>query len=182
MKEPAIGIIELNSLALGTVVVDAMAKRSPIRVVDSHTICPGKFLIIVAGLVDEINEAMKAGRHYAGYTMTDSTIIENLHDQVLPAIQGANPVPEIKAVGLVETWAAPSCVIAADAACKAADITLIEVRLANGLGGKAFMTLTGELHEVEAAVDAAVKSVSSGLLIRHEIIPAPHDSVKTTLF
>jgi len=182
MKEPAIGIIELNSLALGTVVVDAMAKRSPIRVIDSHSICPGKFLIIVAGLVDEINEAMQAGRHYAGYTMTDSTIIENLDEQVLPAIQGANPVPEIRAVGLVETWAAPSCVIAADAACKAANITLIEVRLANGLGGKAFMTLTGDLHEVEAAVDAAVKSISSGLLIRHEIIPAPHESVKPTLY
>lgn len=182
MKEPAIGIIELNSLALGTVVTDAMAKRSPIKVVESHTICPGKFLIIVAGLVDEINEAMKVGRHYAGYTMTDSIIIENLHEQVLPAIQGASPVPEIRAVGLLETWAAPSCVIAADAACKAANITLIEVRLANGLGGKAYMTLTGELNAVEAAVDAAVKAVSSGLLIRHEIIPSLHDSVKPSMY
>ncbi len=182
MKEPAIGIIELNSLALGTVVTDVMAKRSPVRVLESHTICPGKFLIIVAGMVDEINEAMQVGRHYAGYTMTDSTIIENLDKQVLPAIQGANPVPEIKAVGLLETWAVPSCVIAADAACKAAAITLIEVRLANGLGGKAYMTLTGEQHEVEAAMEAAVKSIGSGLLIRHEVIPAPHESVKPTLF
>jgi microcompartment protein CcmL/EutN len=182
MKEPAIGIIELSSLALGTVVSDAMAKRAPIKVLESHPICPGKFLILVSGEVDDVKEAMGAGEHYASYTMTDSTIIENLHEQVLPAIQGANPVPEILSVGLLETWVAPSCVIAADAACKAAEIRLIEVRLANGMGGKAYMTLTGELHEVEAAMAAAVEAVKSGQLIRKEIIPAPHEHVKTTLY
>lgn len=182
MKEPAIGIIELNSLALGTVVSDAMAKRAPINLLESHPICPGKFLIIVVGEVDDIKEAMEAGQHYANYALTDSTIIENLHPQVLPAINGANPVGDIGAVGLLETWVAPSCVIAADAACKAADIRLIEVRLANGLGGKAFMTLTGELHEVEAAIAAGTEAVKSGQLIRKEIIPAPHDHVKPTLF
>jgi len=182
MKKPAIGIVELNSLARGTVTADAMAKRAPVDILESHPICPGKFLIIVAGEVDDVNEAMDAGMHYGGYTMTDSTIIEHLHPQVLPAIQGANPVPGISSVGLLETWVSPSCVIAADAACKAAEITLIEVRLANGLGGKAYMTLTGELHAVEAAMEAAVAAVASGQLIRHEIIPAPHLSVKTTLF
>jgi microcompartment protein CcmL/EutN len=182
MNEPAIGIIELNSLALGAVVSDAMAKRAPIQVLESHPICPGKFLIIVVGEVDDIKEAMEAGEHYASYTMTDSTIIENLHPQVLPAINGANPVGEISAVGLLETWVAPSCVIAADAACKAADIRLIEVRLANGLGGKAYMTLTGPLDAVEAAIAAGVEAVKSGQLIRKEVIPAPHDHIKPTLF
>lgn len=182
MRKPAIGVVELNSLARGTVVADAMAKRAPVDVLESHPICPGKFIIIVAGEVDDVKEAMDAGQHYGGYTMTDYTIIENLHPQVLPAVQGANPVPEITSVGLLETWVCPSCIIAADAACKAADIHLIEVRLANGLGGKAYMTLTGELFAVEAAMAAAVEAVTSGQLLRHEIIPAPHQSVKPKLF
>jgi len=182
MKQPAIGIIELNSLALGTVVCDAMLKRAPVEVVESHTICPGKFIVIVAGEVDDVKEAMDAGRYYGTYALTDSIIIENLDPQVLPAMQGANPVPEISAVGLLETWVCPSCVIAADAACKAAEIHLIEVRIGNGLGGKAFMTLTGELHEVEAAMAAATKAVTSGQLIRTEIIPAPHQAVKPTMY
>jgi len=182
MENPALGIVELNSLARGSVACDAMAKRAPIKVLNNHPICPGKFIIIITGEVDDVKEAMEAGQHYGGYTMTDSIIIENLHPQVLPAIQGANPVPEILSVGLLETWVCPSCVIAADAACKAAEITLIEVRLANGLGGKAYMTLTGDLHEVEAAMSAAVEAVTSGQLIRHEIIPAPHESVKPTLY
>jgi len=173
----------LNGLALGTVVTDAMVKRSPIQILQSHSICPGKVLIVVSGEVDDVKEAMEAGRYYGSYTMTDSTIIENLHEQVLPAIEGANPVHEISSVGLLETWTCPSCVIAADAACKAAAITLIEVRLANGLGGKAFLTLTGELHEVEAAIEAGKRvAAAEGHLIRVEIIPAPHLAVKPTLY
>ncbi len=182
MNQPAIGIIELNSLALGTVVCDAMVKKAPVEILHSHPICPGKFFILIAGEVADIEEAMGAGRHYAAHTLTDETVIENLHPQVLPAINGANPVPSITAVGLVETWASPSCIIAADAACKAADITLIEVRVANGLGGKSFLTLTGDLYAVEAAMQAAIGAITSGQLIHTQIIPAPHEAVKPTLF
>ncbi|MBM4372276.1 MAG: BMC domain-containing protein [Deltaproteobacteria bacterium] len=182
MNEPAIGVIELNSLARGAVVTDVMTKRAPVRVLESHPICPGKFLIMVAGLVDDVKEAMAAGQHYGGYTMTDAVIIENLHPLVLPAIQGATPVPDIQAVGILETFASPACIVAADAACKAAEVNLIEVRLANGLGGKAFFTLTGELHAVEAAVEAGIRAVESGLLLRTEIIAAPHEQLKPTLY
>ena len=127
-------------------------------------------------------EAMEAGQHYGGYTMTDAVLIENLHPQVMPAIQGATPVPEITSVGILETFASPACIVAADAACKAANVTMIEIRLANGLGGKAFFTLTGELHDVEAAIEGAVAAVESGLLLRTEIIAAPHEQVKPTLY
>ena len=182
MKEPAIGVIELNSLARGTVVTDVMVKRAPVRVMESHPICPGKFLIMIAGMVDDVKEAMAAGQHYGGYTMTDAVIIENLHPQVLPAIQGATPVPEIRSVGILETFASPACIVAADAACKAAGVTMIEIRLANGLGGKAFFTLTGVLHDVEAAIEAGAGAVESGLLLRTEIIPAPHEQLIPTLY
>lgn len=182
MKEPAIGVIELNSLARGAVVTDVMVKRAPVRILESHPICPGKFLIIVAGEVDDVKEAMEAGRHYGGYTMTDGVIIENLHEQVMPAIQGATVIPDIDSVGILETFATPACVIAADAMCKAADVSLVEVRLANGLGGKAFVTLTGPLHEIEAAIAAGIASVESGLLLRTEIIPSPDAKLKPTLY
>lgn len=182
MKEPAIGVVELNSLARGSVVTDVMVKKAPVRIVNSHPICPGKFLIVIAGEVDDINEAMEAGRHYGGYTINDYVLIENLHPQLLPAIQGAAEVPEIASVGIVETYASPSCIVAGDAACKAAGVRLIEMRLGNGLGGKAFFTMTGALHDVEAAMDAAIKSIDSGLLIRTEIIAAPHEQLKPTLY
>ena len=47
--------------------------------------------------------------------------------------------------------------MAADEAVKTAQITLIEVRLARALGGKAFALFTGEVSAVRAAINAAVK-------------------------
>jgi microcompartment protein CcmL/EutN len=44
------------------------------------------------------------------------------------------------------------------------------------------MTLTGELDAVEAAVAAGVSAIESGQLIRKEIIPAPHEHIKPTLY
>ncbi|OGQ95038.1 MAG: hypothetical protein A2284_18740 [Deltaproteobacteria bacterium RIFOXYA12_FULL_61_11] len=182
MKHPAIGVVELNSIARGTVVVDAMVKKAPVEIVRSHPVCPGKFIIIVAGGVDEVNEAMEAGRYWAGYTQVDAVIVEHVHPLVLPAIVASSEIPEIRSVGIVETYSSPAVVTAADAACKAADILLIEIRLAMGIGGKAYFTFTGLLHEVHAAMEAAIARIQSGLLIRTEIIPSPHEQVGPTLF
>ncbi len=43
---------------------------------------------------------------------------------------------------------------AADAAVKTARVSLIEIRLAMALGGKAFATLTGDVAAVRSAVDS----------------------------
>ena len=69
-----------------------------------------------------------------------------------------------------------SAILGADAACKRAPVQLIELRLARGLGGKAFFTLTGALADVEAAIEAAQDRVqqASGLLLRTEVIARPH--------
>jgi len=57
---------------------------------------------------------------------------------------------------------------------KAANVQLIEIRLAMALGGKAFVTLTGGVAAVEAAVDAAGQVVGQkGLLVNKVVIPRP---------
>jgi microcompartment protein CcmL/EutN len=47
-----------------------------------------------------------------------------------------------------------SLIEGADAAVKAANVELIEIRLAMALGGKAFVTMTGNVAAVQSAVDA----------------------------
>ncbi len=50
-----------------------------------------------------------------------------------------------------------------------------DVRLANGLGGKSFFTMTGELSEIEAAVDAAKSAVQEvSNMVAAEIMARPH--------
>jgi len=80
-------------------------------------------------------------------------------------LTGQEPYPE----GVLTTEAVP-----ADIAAKAAEIRLIEIRLAMALGGKAFVTLTGEVAAVRAAVDAGAQIVADkGLLVNKVVIPAP---------
>ena len=57
---------------------------------------------------------------------------------------------------------------------------LIEIRLAKGLGGKAFFTMTGEIYDVEAAMEAALAiAKSGGNLVRSVVIPRPHDALRS---
>ena len=52
-----------------------------------------------------------------------------------------------------------------------------ELRLADGLGGKAYFIVTSSLDLVEAAVSAAQRILDPGLLVTTEIIAAPHDDL-----
>jgi microcompartment protein CcmL/EutN len=172
---PALGILELNSIARGMVVADAMVKRAPIRLLEAHPISPGKYLILVAGQVADVDESLAAGTAAAQSTVVDRLFLPQAHADLIPAITGtAEPAP-LEAIGIVETFTVASTVLAADAAAKTAEVRLGEMRLANGLGGKAFYWMTGALDQVEAAVAAGISVLASGLLLASEIIPAPHD-------
>jgi microcompartment protein CcmL/EutN len=66
-------------------------------------------------------------------------------------------------------------VIAADAALKAATVDMLDMRIANGLGGKSYFTLTGEVSDVRSAVGAgAALAQERGLLAREVVIARPH--------
>ena len=96
-------------------------------------------------------------------------------DKVFEAICGTAVVKEKKALGIVETFTAAAAIEAADAAVKAAVVSLIEVRVARGLGGKCFVTMTGEVADVTAAVEAGAKiAAKTGVLINTEVIANPH--------
>lgn len=72
-----------------------------------------------------------------------------------------------------------SAVKQADAAAKAAQVTLIEVRTGYAVGGKGYFTLTGDVGAVRAAVAAAEKQ--SELYIGSTVIPRPSKQVLESL-
>jgi microcompartment protein CcmL/EutN len=93
---------------------------------------------------------------------------------VFPAITGMSKVEVLEALGVIESFSVASLIEAADAAVKTANVQLIEIRLAMALGGKAFLTLTGSVAAVEAAVSAGAAVVAEkGLLVNRVVIPAP---------
>ncbi|MEE9297253.1 MAG: BMC domain-containing protein [Phycisphaerae bacterium] len=176
---PAIALLELNSIAVGTRVADAMVKRAPIATFRVGTVQPGKYLILVGGTVAAVEEAHTEGLRLSGDALTDEVFLPSVHTEVYTAVEGKRRANDGDALGVIETSAIPANVRAADRAKKTANVTIVEVRLGDGLGGKGITHLTGLVHDVEAAVDAAVASISNNQIVtRTVIIPAQHAEVR----
>jgi microcompartment protein CcmL/EutN len=171
---PALGLIETTSIARGLVVADAMVKRAPVVLAMARPVMPGKHVVIVTGDVAEVEEAMEVGTHVAAHTLVDRLMLAQAHPGLLRALGGGRRVAGLSSVGIVETFSVASAILGADAACKVAEVELAELRLADGLGGKAYFIVTATLDLVEAAVGAAERIVEPGLLMSREIIAAPH--------
>ena len=62
-----------------------------------------------------------------------------------------------------------------DYAAKAANVRLMEIRIARGLGGKGFVILTGEVSAVRSAVKAAMNQLEeTGDITSSSVIASPH--------
>lgn len=174
MEKNSIGLIELSSIASGFAVTDAMLKAANVELLVARTICSGKYMVLICGDVAAVQAGVEAGVATGGEAVIDSCIIPNIHPSVPPAITGASVVEVLDALGVIESFSVASLIEAADTAVKAANIELIEIRLAMALGGKAFVTMTGEVAAVQAAVDAGAGLVAEkGLLVNRVVIPAP---------
>ena len=87
-------------------------------------------------------------------------------------------VPPDGALGIIESFNVATLLQAADAAAKRATVQLLEIRLAMALGGKAFVTMTGDVASVQAAVAAGRKIIAdAGMLVNAVVISRPHPDV-----
>lgn len=175
MNQPALGMIELNSVARGILATDAIAKKAPVEILSTNPICPGKYMIIFAGEVADVEESLKAGLESGNDGIINHLFLPQIHLDVIPAVAGTTEIKEFDALGIIETFSIASCIIGADLAAKTSPAKLVEVRLANGLGGKGYFVMTGKLADIEASIDAAKEHIKTeGLLAGCEIIAAPH--------
>lgn len=175
----AIGLVELISVAKGIEAADAMLKSASIELLEAKPACPGKYIVLISGEVASVQNAIEAGQKVGSTAVVDDFILPNIHPCVINAIAGISPATEIKALGIIETFSVASLIVAADSALKAGDVEIIEIRIAMGLGGKSFVTFTGDISSVISSVDAGVASVSEkGMLAEKAIIPAPHNTLK----
>lgn len=171
----AIGLVEVKNVARGIKVTDEMLKSAGVFLIQSGSVCPGKFVTIVGGSLSSIQAAVDRAAMIAEDALIDKFVIGRLGDKVFEAMCGTANTTERKALGIVETFTAASAILAADAAVKASNVSLIEVRVARGMAGKCFVTMTGEVADVKAGVDAGAKiAAKDGVLIGTEVIANPH--------
>jgi microcompartment protein CcmL/EutN len=180
---PAIGLIEVQSIARGITVADAMVKRAAVRLVLNRPVSPGKHLSLCTGDVGDVEEAMTAGLARAGSSLCDQLMLSQVHAEVLRALGNTerSTLDEALSIGILETFSAAAVLLGADAACKATDVHLYEIRLCDGLGGKGFAIFSGEQDLVEAALATAQEKLNPGLYLGHELIARPHPDLIESL-
>jgi microcompartment protein CcmL/EutN len=171
----AIGMIELNSVAIGFEVADIMVKTGTVELVLATPVCPGKFVVLIKGTVANVKSSIEAGRASAKTAFVDSFIIPNVHHQIFPAITGTTQIEKLEAIGVIETFSLSSCLVIADSAVKTANIKLLEIRLGKALGGKSFVIFTGKVSAVKSAIEGGIEQVKDkNIILNYVVIPSPH--------
>ncbi len=178
----ALGMVEFNSIAVGVEAADAMLKVSQVELVIAKTICPGKYISIVKGDTAAVRASVEEGRKKGDIAWVGDFVIPNVHPQIFPALVASTPQQPVNALGVVETFSVASCLLAADRAAKTAKVTVMEIRLGVGLGGKAFFSMTGDVAAVRSALEAgAALAREEGLLVRTTLIPQPREEIFNAL-
>ena len=171
----AIGLVELRSIARGMVTTDTMLKAADVELLRAHVVCPGKYIILIAGAVSQVQNAVAVGRDVAPEVVVDHFVLNNVHPSIFPALTATTEIDNVKAVGVIETFTLAAAIVAADIAVKAAPVDLIEIRLPFAMGGKAFTLFTGEVSAVRSAVNtAAAQLKDEGVIDSFTVIPSPH--------
>lgn len=177
-KYPAIALIEFSSIAVGVMAGDAMIKKAPISMVKSGTVSRGKYLVLIGGSTASVEEAFRAGLNVGASAIVDKVFLPDIHPQVLDAMLGARKKVIREAFGIIETTSIAATIEAADAAIKGAIVEIIEIRLGDAIGGKAFVMLNGKVEDVEAAVEIGMNAISNQALWRNKIIiPSLHSEM-----
>jgi microcompartment protein CcmL/EutN len=175
--EPCLALLELCSVARGVEVADGLLKEAPVEVHFATPVQPGKYLVLFSGPVEAVAAAGRRGGELAGGDLVDRLHLPQAHPQLLAGLRRRGGVIQgrLDAIAVLETSTVASALAAADLALKTANVDLLDLRVANGLGGKSFFTLTGEVSDVRAALTAAARQAEAGgHLLRQVVIAQPH--------
>ncbi len=174
---PCIGMLELSSVARGVETADAVLWEADVEMLFSSPVQPGKYVLLFTGSVRDVASSLRHGAEVAACELVDQLHIPQVHEQIEAGLRRTGGVinGELDAIGIVETKTVASVIIAADVALKTATVDLIDLRIANGLGGKSFFTLTGGVADVRSAITAGARSAQeAGQLQRDVVIARPH--------
>ncbi len=178
----AIGMVEFKTVSSGVMAADNMVKTAEIEILEAQTVCPGKYIVIISGELSAVRAAVDSAEGISPEMLSDSFVLGNPHEAIFPAIYGTAEIENAKALGVLETYSAPSIIVAADAAAKTALVELIELRIARGMCGKSYMFITGEIAAVAAAIERAKETAGdSGFFLDSSVIANPDSKLWETI-
>ena len=187
---PAFALLEFGSVSAGLSTVDAMLKRSPVALLRCGSVHPGRYLALVGGSVASTEEAHAAGvtAGCAQNALLDDALLADPHPRLADAVVGERATPRGDAVGVCEVSTSPSLLRALDRVLKSMPIHLVEVRLADDLGGRALAVFDGDLPDVQEALGAITDHLRDperpgdvGRLLASSVIPRLDETLRDVL-
>lgn len=162
---PALALLEITEVPLGLRALDALVKEAPVTVLARGTVQCGRYLIAFAGEVEAVERSCARANAVALGAVADQVLLPDAEPRIVPAFRDAmlRPLVEGDALGMVESASCPVLLAVLDAALKGTAVDLVELRLADGLGGKALATLWGEIFDVEAALELCERARATHL-------------------
>jgi microcompartment protein CcmL/EutN len=133
--------------------------------------------VLIGGTVAEVQESLATGRAVGRDSVLDHVFLPHVHPDVVTAIGGGRAEVPRDAVGVIETSTVAAAIQAADSGIKGAEVRLLEVRMADGLGGKGIVLYSGVVADVEAAIEIGCAVIRPGLLVRHVVISQLHPEI-----
>lgn len=158
--QPALAMIEFSSIAVGTRALDALLKKAPVTLIRAGSVQPGKFAVLFAGEVAAVDESYVEACRVGGAVLIDRVLLPDVHESVAAAVQGKRGDWMHDTLGIIETPTMAAVIEAADAAVKGADVSVIEIRLGDGLGGKGLAHFAGAQADIEAAIEIGTARIA----------------------
>ncbi len=180
----ALALLEFGSVAVGMLAVDRMLKKSPVALLRCGTVHPGRYLALVGGSVASTEEA-----HAEGVTvgqeadcLVGEVCLADPEPSLAKALTGQRNLPTEDTLGVLELGSSPDLLGLLDRVLKALPVGLVEIRLADDLGGRALAVIHGELTDVqEAAALVSAGSVGSTELPKVSVISRLDETLRSAV-
>lgn len=178
---PALAMLDIGDIPVGLRALDGLAKEAEVVVGAAGTIQRGHYLILFGGEVEPVEMSLHRALAMAGSSVDDAVMLPHAEERIVSSMMDGLirwPSPG-DTLGVVQTGSPPTMLRVVDAALKGAQVELVELRVADGLGGKAIANFWGELVDVEAAIALANDAMAKGNATRGSttIIPRADEAV-----
>jgi microcompartment protein CcmL/EutN len=180
----ALALLEFSNVSVGVLAVDRMLKKSPVALLRCGSVHPGRYLALVGGSVASTQEAHAAGAAIGceQNALVDEVFLGDPHPLLNAAVMGERVTPAGDAVGLCEISTSPGLLRLMDALLKDVPIGLVEIRLADDLGGHALAVFDGDLPSVQEALDmVSVRLGTTAQQLGSAVLPRVDETLREVL-
>lgn len=175
--QEAIFLVEYSNIPYGIAALDRLVKRSAVSVLYANPVCIGRYLIVVGGSVEDVGEsqaeveAIGTTRRISQYLLTNAHRDISAYFKRFP--KNEKSISGAQAAGIFETRDTASGFRSLDCALKNGSVEIGKIWMGHYLGGKFCYVLTGQVGDVETAVNAARHSIIDRQYADSCVIPSP---------